>query len=175
MNNPTPTPIGQLTPLDKRPPSPVVGPGDSGTDVLKQQLIDVSAPEGRIPTSGKRPTALHHGHIDRATPKIKHGKRPLGGPGKAGRVENGGRNGLRHEHDPRGEPVPGLSQHPGTNPTPVRGVGEDELVNSTPTNPLSLTDSPREHGPNDVPNLENVSPEQQLGFVNPPLGMRLIT
>jgi hypothetical protein len=95
-------------------------------------------------------------------------------PRKTGSVENRGGDRFGHEHDPLPKPVTGLTKHPGTNATPVGGMGEHELVNAPTPNPLSLTNSPRENSTDNVPNLVHTGPEQQLRLINPPLGMRLV-
>lgn len=140
--------------------------------MLEQQLVDVRTAEGGIPTSGKRPTGLHDGHVDSATPKIKDGDRPLI-PRKTGRVEERGGHRLRHKDDANTKPVPSLPKHPGTNGPPVGGVSEHELVNGPAAHPLRLGNGPGKHGANNVANLENTGPQQKLGFINPPLGKRL--
>jgi hypothetical protein len=53
-------------------------------------------------------------------------------------------------------------------------MSENELVDSSAPNPLSLGNGPRKNTPNDVPNLVHTGTEEKLDLIDPPLGMRLV-
>ena len=176
VDDPPPTPIRQFPPLDERPPGLLIRPSDKPPDVLEQQLVDVRPTEVRIPPSSKRPIGPHDGDVDGPAPDIEHGNRPiLPPPRKTGGIEDGSGHRFRHKHNPQGEPVPSLPKHPGTNGSPISRMGEHQLVDGPPTNPLPLGNGPGEHGPDNVPHPMHRGPKQQFGLINPPLGMRFKT